>query len=318
MSGLRWNPLQREWVSVAAARQDRPQMPKDWCPFCPGSGLVPDHYDTWLYPNDFAAFSLSDPPFEDKHADFVTTGARGVCDVVIYHPDHRLLPSAMSAEHWAKVVDLWTRRTGELFAIPDIAMVHVFENAGEAIGVTMPHPHGQMYALPMIPPMIQRELDSTRVHFEATQGECLYCRLLAEELRAGLRIVLESAHFVAFVPFHAKWPGEIQIYPRRHAQSLLDLSGEERSELARMIKAVRLKYDNLWGFPIPLIMMVRQRPAQGEHPYYHLHIEFCPIQRSRGKLKYLAGVESGTGLFLNDTVAEDKAEELRKTAPTII
>ena len=301
---------------MASTRQNRPQMPKDWCPFCPGSGKVPDHYDTFLYPNDFTAFSPANPPFEDNPGIFATTGGRGSCDVVLYHPDHNLSPSAMSADHWAKVVETWRTRTEQLFANPDIAYVYIFENAGEAIGVTMPHPHGQIYALPLLPPLVQRELDSARLHMER-ESECLYCRLLTAELNARKRIIIESEHFVAFVPFHARWPGEIQIYPGRHAQSLDDLTVPERHALAKIIKAVRMKYDNLWGFPIPLMMMVRQRPAHGDHPYFHFHVEFCPIQRSRDKIKYLAGVESGTGLFLNDTVAEEKAAELRNAVPQL-
>jgi UDPglucose--hexose-1-phosphate uridylyltransferase len=168
--------------------------------------------------------------------------------------------------------------------------------------------------MPFIPPLMKRELTSAREHYEASM-ECLYCGILAGEMAAGVRVVLESPNFVAFVPFHARWPGEMQIYPRRHFEALADLDDEGRTELARMIKAVRLKYDNLWGFSIPLMMMVRQRPVRGEHPYFHFHVEFCPIQRSPTKIKYLAGVESGTGTFLNDTVAEEKAAEYRRTEP---
>ena len=317
MSELRWHPLLREWVSVAAVRQNRPQMPKEHCPFCPGSGQVPDRYETFLYPNDFAAFSPANPPFEDKPGIFATTGSRGACDVVLYHPDHNLLPSAMPAAHWVKVVETWRARTEEFFANPDIAYVYIFENAGEAIGVTMPHPHGQIYALPVLPPLVERELESARLYMRR-ESECLYCRLLIEELSVGKRIVMKSEGFVAFVPFHAKWPGEIQIYSRRHAQSLPDLTAPEREELARVIKAVRMKYDALWGFAIPLMMMVRQGPARGDHPYFHFHVEFFPIQRSREKIKYLAGVESGTGMFLNDTIAEEKAAELRVIPPRSI
>jgi UDPglucose--hexose-1-phosphate uridylyltransferase len=278
---------------------------------------VPEQYETFLYPNDFAAFSSEYPPFADAPAIFGTTGARGLCDVVLYHSDHHLTPSAMSANHWAKVVEVWNQRTLQLFANPDIAYVFIFENAGEAIGVTMPHPHGQIYALPVLPPLVRREIDSARAHMEL-ESECLYCRLLAEELRAGTRIVIESAHFVAFVPFHARWPGEMQIYPRRHVQALPDLSQIERQDLASIIKAVRMKYDNLWNFQMPLMMMLRQRPVRGDHPWFHFHVEFFPIQRSREKLKYLAGVESGIGLFLNDTRAEEKAAALRGTQPVTI
>lgn len=319
MSELRWHPLLREWVGVAAHRQNRPQMPQDWCPFCPGSGRVPDHYDTYLYPNDFAAFSKDNPPFEanppfSEKSLFHSTGARGSCDVVIYHPDHNMQPSRMSIEHWRKVIDLWCERSAQLYVDPEIACVYIFENTGVAIGVTMPHPHGQIYAFPFTPPLIERELTSAREFFE-TEHECLYCRLLAGELAAGVRIVLETSDFVAFVPYHARWPGEMQIYPRRHFGALSDLDGPGRTALATLIKAVRMKYDNLWGFPIPLMMMVRQRPVRGKSPYFHFHVEFCPIQRSATKLKYLAGVESGAGTFLNDTSAENKAAEFRATKP---
>ena len=317
VSELRWHPLLREWVGVAAKRQNRPQMPRDWCPFCPGSGHVPEQYDTFLYPNDFAAFSKEYPPFDAEVLNepglFHTTGARGSCDVVLYHSDHNMVPAQMSAEHWRKVVDLWCSRTGELFRDPEIEYVYIFENTGVAIGVTMPHPHGQIYALPFIPPLVERELAAAREH-----QSCIYCELLTQELAAGVRVVIESPGFVAFVPFFARFPGEIQIYPRRHFGGLLEITDQERMELARVIKAVRMKYDNLWGFPIPLMMMLRQRPVRGDHPYFHFHIEFCPIQRSATKIKYLAGVESGAGTFLNDTVAEDKAAELRQTEPLTI
>jgi UDPglucose--hexose-1-phosphate uridylyltransferase len=314
LSELRWHPLLREWVGVAAKRQNRPQMPRDWCPFCPGSGQVPDHYDTYLYPNDFAAFSKEYPPFEDNPGLFHSTGARGQCDVVLYHSDHNLPPSRMSAEHWRKVVDLWRSRSAQMFTDPEIGYVYIFENTGEAIGVTMPHPHGQIYSMPFIPPLAEKELTSAREYHDERK-ECLYCAILAGELEARARIVLESENFVAFVPFHARWPGEMQIYPRRHAGALADFDDAGATELARMIKAVRLKYDNLWNFAIPLMMMVRQRPTRGEYPYFHFHVELCPIQRSPTKIKYLAGVESGVGTFLNDTLAEEKALEYRATEP---
>ncbi len=190
----------------------------------------------------------------------------------------------------------------------------MFENTGEAMGVTMPHPHGQIYSMPFIPPLVEREFSAARDYYDEG-NECLYCAILAGEVAARERIVLESENFVAFVPFHARWPGEMQIYPRRHLSSLPDFDDAGVAELARMIKTVRLKYDNLWNFAIPLMMMVRQRPARGAHPYFHFHVEFYPIQRSPTKIKYLAGVESGTGTFLNDTLAEEKAAEYRATEP---
>ncbi len=312
MSELRWHPVLRQWVGVAAARQGRPQMPKDWCPFDPGSGQVPEHYDVYLYPNDFAALSR-DSAFDASASGelFGRTGAYGACDVVLYSPDHNRLPSQLSPEHWRLVVDLWTRRSVELAADPLIKYVYVFENAGAAIGVTMPHPHGQIYSFPYIPPYVEVELSSAR-EYRDEKGKCLYCDLLAAELAAGERLVEENGGFVAFVPFAARFPSEVQIYSRRHASSLADLTGNEKTQLASLIQIIRRKYDALYGFPMPLIMVVRQAPAQGVHRYFHLHVEFFPIQRSATKLKYMAGVETGAGTFLNDTLAEEQAAALRK------
>lgn len=314
VSELRWHPLLREWVGVAGVRQNRPQLPQTWCPFCPGSGRVPDKYDVHLYPNDFSALGIDNPPFSPETGIFRATGAQGYCDVVLYSPNHTLIPSQLSAEHWRKIVDVWTARTSELFANGLIQHVYVFENTGLAIGVTMPHPHGQIYSFPFVPPLVQRELDGAREHYQA-HNENLYLRLLEEELKDGRRIVAANQDFVAFVPFAARFPAEMQIYARRHCTSLMDLSDSEKNSLGALIKTVRVKYDNLFGFPMPLMMVVRQRPAKGNHPYFQLHVEFLPIQRSATKLKYLAGVETGAGTFLNDTIAENKAAELRAIEP---
>ena len=313
MSELRWHPFLREWVGVAAARQNRPQMPKDWCPFCPGSGHVPDHYETFLYPNDFAALNQQSGDFSPATGLYKETGAKGYCDVVIYHPDHTLLPSQLHSDHWRKIIDLWTSRSAELEKEPDVAQVYIFENTGEAIGVTMPHPHGQIYAFPYIPPLVEREYAGAKEHFDS-KHECLYCRVLEVEHESRVRLVAENTHFFAFVPYWQRFPGEVQLYARRHVASLGELSGGERNSLADLVRIVRVKFDYLYGFQLPLMMVVRQRPAHGDHPYFHFHIEFLPLQRSATKLKYLAGVESGSGTFLNDTLAEARATELRETA----
>jgi galactose-1-phosphate uridylyltransferase, family 1 len=285
-------------------------MPKDWCPFDPGSGLVPDQYDVYLYPNDFPAFQLDNAPFEPRPGLFATTGARGACDVVIYHPDHNMPPSQMPVEHWELVIDLWRRRFRELAAIPDIQYVSIFENTGAAIGVTMPHPHGQIYAFPFIPPLAQRELDAA-----SASSDCLYCKILAAEIADGRRVIAQNRSFVAFVPFFARFPAEVQIYSREHFGTLNSLTPAIARDLASIISVVRRKYDNLFSAPMPLIMMLKQSPAKGEHPYFHFHIEFYPIQRAANKLKYLAGVETGLGTFLNDTEAEERAEALRAAEP---
>lgn len=276
MSELRWHPLLGQPVVVAAHRQDRPQMPADWCPFCPGSGRVPEMYDVHLYPNDFPAFC--DP---------------GACDVVLYSPDHRLQPSGLPLSQWEKIVALWTRRSAELHSDPRIKNVTIFENAGEAVGVTMPHPHGQIYGIPFVPPRVEREL-SCRPD---------YARILEDELRDGRRIVSKSADFVTFTPFYARFPYEICIYPRREVQTLEGLNPAESAALAAAILQVRKKLDARFGFPMPLMMVV--------HQFARLYVEFLPLQRSPSKLKYLAAVESSLGFFLQDVLPEQAAAELR-------
>ncbi len=315
MTELRWNPTAREWVSTASHRQHRPQMPTDWCPFCPGSGRVPDSYDVHIYPNDFAALSV--PPVEPAIAgdDFYQVRpSRGKCDVVLYHPDHTTSLPQLPVEHILKLVKLWRHRFTELKAIPGIRYVLIFENKGAVIGVTMPHPHGQIYSFPFIPPRLARELAAVRAHFRE-HGRCVFCDVLKKERRGKQRIVAENDHFTAFVPFYARWPYEIHIFSRRHLGTLEQFRPSEELALAEMLKWVTLKYDNLFDMSFPYMMLLHQAPARGRHDEFHFHIEFYPPHRSKEKLKYLASVETGGGSFLNDSLAEEKAAELREVRP---
>jgi UDPglucose--hexose-1-phosphate uridylyltransferase len=315
MTELRWNPTLREWVSTASHRQDRPQMPADWCPFCPGSGRVPDHYDCFIYPNDFAAFTIPPPEPAIEGDDFYRVArSHGRCDVVLYHPDHKLSLPQLTLDHIVKLVQTWRRRFAELKATPGIRYVLIFENKGAVIGVTMPHPHGQIYAFPFIPPRLQRELDSARAHQRA-KGRCLFCDILKKERRGGRRIVAENETFTAFIPFYARWPYEVHIYPRRHLGAIDQFRPSEERGLAEILKWVTQKYDNLFEMSFPYMMLLHQAPTKGNYPYFHFHIEFYPPHRSKEKLKYLAGVETGAGTFLNDSLAEVKAAELRKIPP---
>jgi UDPglucose--hexose-1-phosphate uridylyltransferase len=275
MSELRWHPLLEQWVVVTAHRQGRPQMPGDWCPFC----ALPEKYDVYLYPNDFPAFE-------------------GGCDVVLYSPEHTKLTSELPVSQWEKVIDLWARRTAELQADPGVKHVAIFENAGAAVGVTMPHPHGQIYAFPFMPPRIEKELASV-----GKSDECLYCLIRSKEVENDVRMILKSAYFDAFVPYFARFPYESCIYSRRHAKGLNDLTSEEKADFAGVLSQMRKKYDALFGFPMPLMMILHQN--------VHFYVEFLPLQRSKTKLKYLAAVESAMGTFLEDVIPEDAAAQLR-------
>ncbi len=296
-------------------------MPADWCPFCPGSGRVPPNYDVYLYPNDFPAFSPEADPYTahqcnpDSEDLFDTTGARGACDVVLYSPNHTLPPPQLSPESWRRVVGLWTERSRELMAEGDIAQICIFENCGEFIGVTMPHPHGQIYAMPFVSPTVRTEVDSSARYAIRHEGACLFCDLLSKETEAQERIIAETDAFVAFVPFAARFPAEVLIYPRRHARYLTELTATESQQLADLIGLMRRKYDNLYGFQLPLMMLVKQAPLRDRTAPYDLHVQFLPLQRSATKHKYLASIETGFGTFLADTSPEEMAAQLRKTEP---
>ncbi len=315
MTELRWNPTVREWVSTASHRQHRPQMPTDWCPFCPGSGRVPDDYDVYLYPNDFAAFSIPPPEPAIEGGNFYRVGrSRGKCDVVLYHPDHNTSLAQLPLDHLTRLVQLWRKRFVELKQTPGIRYVLIFENKGAVIGVTMPHPHGQIYAFPFVPPRLKRELEAARAH-RRVRRRCLFCEILKKERRDKRRLVAENDAFTAFIPFYARWPYEVHIFARRHLGALDQFRPAEEWALAEILKWVTLKYDNLFQFSFPYMMLMHQAPVKGQFPYFHFHIEFYPPHRSKDKLKYLASVETGAGSFLNDSVAEEKAEELRAVRP---
>jgi len=315
MTELRWNPTVREWVSTASHRQDRPQMPEDWCPFCPGSGRVPDNYDCYIYPNDFPAFSIPPPQPAIQGDDFYRVArSHGKCDVVLYSPDHHTSLPQLSLDHIVKLVQIWRKRFAELKATAGIRYVLIFENKGAVIGVTMPHPHGQIYAFPFIPPRLRREIASARAHQRA-ERRCLFCDILKKERGEGRRIVAENEAFTAFVPFYACWPYEVHIFSRRHLVALDAFRPSEERGLAEILKWVTLKYDNLYQMSFPYMMLLHQAPTKGRFPYFHFHIEFYPPHRSKEKLKYLASVETGAGTFLNDSLAEEKAAELRDLPP---
>ena len=233
----------------------------------------------------------------------------------MYTPRHDATAASLSVAKLRRLIAVWAHRTLELGARDEVDYVFVFENKGESIGVTLNHPHGQIYAYPYIPPILGRELRAGRAHFDE-QGTCLWCAILQQELADGRRIVTETDRWVAVVPFFARWPFEVHITPRDHLGWLHELDDAHTDELARVLKTVILKYDALFGFSLPYIMAIHQRPTTiDDHSDYHLHIEFYPPNRTETKLKYLAGSETGAGAFINDTLPEQTATRLRDLPP---
>ncbi len=320
MSEMRWDPVLEEWVITATGRQNRTFLPpKDYCPLCPTRPgaeptEVPDSdYEIVVFENKFPSMREVPPPPAVKGTGlYKVAPAQGRCEVILYTPHHEGSLADRSVEEIHRLIYVWTDRYEELGKLDYVKYVFIFENKGEVIGVTIPHPHGQIYAFPFIPPRIQREIDSSQRHRRDT-GRCLFCDVLAEELRDGRRIVADNEGLVAFVPFFAHFPYEGHMYARKHQACLSDLNDDDKLNLAKLIKVLLTKYDNLWGFSLPYVMVMHQRPTDGKpHEGYHFHIEFYPPNRTREKLKYLAGTEIGAHTFVNDTLPEEKAAELRR------
>lgn len=319
---LRWNPLLEEWLVVAPERQERTHLPPpDYCPLCPTRDrLLPTEvpspdYEIVVFENRFPSLRRDAPQPQIPPALYRAAPAAGACEVVLYSSRHDATLADMPEDHIARLVEVWTDRYRELAQRSEVAYVFIFENRGQETGVTLTHPHGQIYAFPMLPPVVRRELQAAR-RFMRTHRRCLHCELVAAETSDGRRLVVENEGAVAFVPYFARYPYEVHVVTRKHRPSLAELSAADRRDLAAILKAVLLKYDNLWGFALPFVMVMHQRPTnRGRYPGCHFHIEFTPIRRSRDRLKYLAGCETGAGTFLNDVRPEQTAQELRWTEP---
>lgn len=314
MAELRWHPLIRDWVIIASNRQSRPQMPKDWCPFCPGSGRVPDDYDVLKYDNDFPALSQTPPEPDPVSNDFFRTApAYGKCEVILYSPGHTTTVPELSDSHMNKLVDLWCERFRALSEDEKIKYVFIFENRGEAVGVTMPHPHGQIYGYPVVPKKIELELQSSSAYY-AENSRCLFCDMLKAERDFGKRVIFSNTHFTVFLPFFTEYPYGIYIFSNAHKNRITDFTAEERRALGVTVKQTAGMLDSLFGYRFPYMMCMHNAPVNGENcdDSYHFHIEFFPPMRSADKIKFNASSETGCWAHCNTTCPEDAAVELRE------
>lgn len=315
MAELRYNPLLRDWTIVASNRQHRPHMPADYCPFCPGSGKVPDDYDVLKYDNDFPALR-ADPPEPDPVATklYRTAPAYGRCEVILYSPDHTKTLPELSVEHIGKLIDLWTERFEELSRDPKHEYVMIFENRGEEVGVTMPHPHGQIYAYSKMPLKIRTELDACKAHYEEN-GTCLLCDMNREEKEFEQRVIIENDHFICYLPFFTDYPYGVFIVSKEHKTALPDFTAEERIALADILKQTTGTMDELFDRLFPYMMVLHQRPVhydEAVESYYHFHIEFYPPLRARDRIKYYASSEMGAWAATNPLCVEETAVHMRE------
>ena len=316
MAELRWNPLIKDWVMIASHRQNRPNMPKDWCPFCPGpdNDKVPKSFDVLEYDNDFPALSQTPPEPDDVETRlYKTKPAYGKCEVILYSPEHTVTLPELSVGHIRKLVDLWQERFELMSKDENIKYVFIFENRGAVVGVSMPHPHGQIYGYSVIPKKIELELSSCKEHKEKT-GDCLICDMLEDEVKDGRRIIFENDDFSVFLPFYCEYPYGIYVAAKRHVQNLTQLSDKEKTSLARTLKEAAGTLDALFDYPFPYMMCMYQNPVNTDDNIddYHFHIAFYPPMRDRDKQKFNASSETGAWAHCNPTAPEAKAVELRE------
>lgn len=314
MAELRYNPMIKDWVMIASHRQARPQMPKDWCPFCPGSGKVPEEFDVLEYDNDFPALMQNPPEPDDVATDFFKTApAYGKCEVILYSSGHTVTLPELSVDHVEKLVDLWCERLDVLRTDDKIKYVFIFENRGEVVGVTMPHPHGQIYGYPFIPKKLQLEVEAAQEYYEKN-GKCLFCDMLKNEQQEKKRIIFEDEHFTVFLPFFTEYPYGVYIMAKGHKQYINEFDGEERKSLARTIRNTVGMMDALFDKPFPYMMCMHNAPVDGKDysREYHFHIEFFPPMRSADKQKFNASSETGAWAHCNPTCPEETAKELRQ------
>jgi UDPglucose--hexose-1-phosphate uridylyltransferase len=322
LNELRWDPTLREWVAYATHRQDRTFLPPaEYCPLDPTKpGGFPtevprESYDIVVFENRWPSFAPDAPQPEEEGSPLTPSApGRGICEVVLYSEDHYATLAGMSEGRIRNLIEVWADRYTELGSVDFVDYVFIFENKGEAIGVTLHHPHGQIYAYPFIPPRPKKELEAAAEYRSENEHRCLHCDLLSQEHEDGRRLVAKGEHFTAFIPFYAHFPYEAHVYARRCVPSIADLGAEERRDLARVLKRLLVGYDRLFGFSLPYMMVMHQAPTDGAdyEGVAHFHIEFYPPNRTADKLKYLAGSETGAGAYVMDALPEQTAGRLRE------
>ncbi|MGW1139469.1 galactose-1-phosphate uridylyltransferase [Streptomyces zhihengii] len=306
-SEIRHDALLGDSVAVASHRQGRTyHPPADECPLCPSRdgrlSEIPDtDYDVVVFENRFPSLA----------------GERGRCEVVCFTSDHDAFFADLSEEQAGLVLEAWTDRTAELAAVPGVEQVFCFENRGAEIGVTLQHPHGQIYGYPFTTPRTALMLRSAADH-RAAGGGNLFDEVVAREREEGSRVVLEGEHWIAFVPYAAHWPYEVHLYPKRRVPDLRALDGAARTEFPQIYLELLRRFDRIFGDaepPTPYIAAWHQAPftAPGRDDFA-LHLELFTIRRTSGKLKFLAGSESGMSVFINDVPPEAAAGRLREVA----
>ncbi|BBX74925.1 galactose-1-phosphate uridylyltransferase [Mycobacterium shinjukuense] len=318
-SQLRYDRATGQWVIVAAQRQDRTyKPPAELCPLCPGpTGLTsevpaPD-YDVVVFENRFPSLAGAGvaPAAAPDGDGFVSVPGHGRCEVICFSADHTGSFAGLDPAHARLVVEAWRHRTAELMALPGVEQVFCFENRGEEIGVTLTHPHGQIYAYPYLTPRTAAMLSQAR-HHRKHYGANLFADLLEREVADGSRIVARSELFTAFVPFAARWPVEVHIYPNRLVRNLTELDDAELDGFTRIYRDMLRRFDRMYSSPLPYMSALHQFSDTDVQRDGYFHVELMSVRRSATKLKYLAAAESAMDAFISDVTPETVAARMRE------
>lgn len=315
-SELRWNPLLGTYTMVAANRQGRPNMPKDWCPFCVGSGKVPDDYSVFVYPNDFPALSTNpSPPGPSDDDLYGVSESYGVCEVILFSPEHYANLHTLSVKHLVKLINLWKERFELHRKDSRIKYIFEFENRGEEVGVTMPHPHGQLYGYPFVPLKIETELSQCKDWYSRHNSDMLG-DMNQKELKDGRRLLFETDHFLVYLPYFTDYPYGAFIVAKDLIGSFADFTNEHKLSLAKALQKLTGGFDFLFDKLFPYMMCIHQIPVnakewEGCEKYYRFHIEFYPPLRDANRIKFYASSEMGGWAAANTRNVEDTAQELR-------
>jgi UDPglucose--hexose-1-phosphate uridylyltransferase len=324
---MRYDVLTGDWIPMASHRMNRTFLPAaDSCPLCPADpgsayhdGEIPDtDYDVAVFENRFPSYWRL--PGQDVRAEWLQDGeslwpvrhAAGRCEVICFSPDHTTSVAALPDRRVRTIIEAWAARTEALGAMDGIGQVYPFENRGAEIGVTLPHPHGQIYAYPGVTPKTRAMLSQAAAHREAT-GRKLLTDVLEAELR-GPRLIATTDHWAAYVPEAARWPVELHLMSLRDVPDLPALTSAERADLATLYPRLLRAFDRFFptGGPLPYIAGWHQAPVDPElRDLGRLHLQAFSIRRAPDKLKYLAGSESGMGAWISDTTPERIATRLR-------
>lgn len=312
---MRQDVLTGDWISHATARQSRVMLPPAQLdPLAPQSASnpseIPSRYDVAVFENRSPSFG-PDLPAAGAQTDLSGIGLNrtapsyGRCEVICFSPEHEGSFGSLSPARARTIIDAWADRTAALSALPGIAQVFPFENRGEAIGVTLRHPHGQIYAYPYVTPRTARLLEMIDRY-----GPTLLGDVLASE-RTGERVVVAGEHWTAYVPFAARWPIEVHMMPHRHVPDFAETTLEERDELAVLYLRLLRGIDALYDDPTPYIAAWHQAPVHSHRDSVRLALQLTSPRRGPDKLKYLAGSEAAMGAWVGDIAPEQQARQLR-------